>query len=68
LPILLSSLVPHPLDRIFAVPVGIALACLGYALWSERRAQAADPDDGVLTGVGQSASVVASNGRVPSKV
>src|SRR4028118_1352105 len=50
LPILLSSLVPHPLDRIFAVPVGIALAWLGYALWSERRAAAADPDDGALRG------------------
>lgn len=39
LPILGSSLVPHPFDRIFAVPVGIALAWLGYALWSERREQ-----------------------------
>ena len=68
LPILLSSLVPHPLDRIFAVPVGIALAWLGYALWSEGRAQAADPDDDVLRGVGQPAAVVASNDRVPSKV
>ena len=67
LPILLSSLVPHPLDRIFAVPVGIALAWLGYALWSERRAQDADPDDGVLTGVEQP-TVVPSNGRVPSKL
>jgi hypothetical protein len=37
LPILGSSLVPHPFDRIFAVPVGVALAWLGYALWSERR-------------------------------
>jgi hypothetical protein len=37
LPILGSSLVPHPFDRIFAVPVGLALAWLGYALWSERR-------------------------------
>jgi hypothetical protein len=42
LPIFLSSLVPHPLDRTFAVPVGIALAWLGYALWSERREQAAE--------------------------
>jgi hypothetical protein len=52
LPILLSSLVPHPLDRIFAVPVGIALAWLGYALWSERserRAQASDPALGMGT-------------------
>jgi hypothetical protein len=41
LPLLLSSLIPHPLDRIFAVPVGLALIWLGYALWSERREQAA---------------------------
>jgi hypothetical protein len=40
LPVLGSSLVPHPFDRIFAVPVGVALAWLGYALWSERRAPA----------------------------
>ncbi len=35
-----GALVGHPLDRIFAVPVGVALAWLGYALWSERRAHA----------------------------
>ncbi len=57
LPILLSSLVPHPLDRIFAVPVGIALAWLGYALWSERREQAAVSDGGVLTDVEQPTGV-----------
>jgi hypothetical protein len=39
LPVLLSSVVQHPYDRIFAVPVGLALAWLGYALWSERREQ-----------------------------
>ncbi len=38
-----AALVPHPLDRIAAVPVGIALAWLGYALWSERRGHAAEP-------------------------
>jgi hypothetical protein len=43
LPILGSSLVPHPFDRLFAVPVGVALAWLGYALWSERRAPASQP-------------------------
>jgi hypothetical protein len=43
LPLLGSSLVPHPFDRIFAVPVGLALAWLGYALWSERREQASEP-------------------------
>jgi hypothetical protein len=40
----------------------LALASLGYALWSERREQAVDSDDdGVLTGVEQPAVV-------PSKV
>ena len=32
-----SPLFPHPLDRIFAVPMALAWAGLGYALWSERR-------------------------------
>jgi hypothetical protein len=40
LPLLLSSVVHHPFDRLFAVPVGFALAWMGYALWSERREQA----------------------------
>ena len=31
------SLLGHPLDRLAAVPMGIALAWLGYALFSERR-------------------------------
>jgi hypothetical protein len=43
LPPLLSSVVHHPFDRLFAVPVGFALIWLGYALWSERRAPAAEP-------------------------
>lgn len=34
---LAGSLIPHPLNRIMAVPVGLGLAWLGYALWSERR-------------------------------
>jgi hypothetical protein len=37
LPVVLSSLVPHPFDRLFAVPVGLALVWLGYALWSDRQ-------------------------------
>jgi len=47
-PIVLAKL-PHPLDRTFAVPMGVALAWLGYALWSERREQAGDtvPDRGI---------------------
>jgi hypothetical protein len=40
LPLLASSLLPHPYDRIFAVPVGVSLIWLGYALWSERREEA----------------------------
>ena len=43
LPVLLSSVVQHPFDRIFAVPVGLALAWLGYSLWSERRDPVSEP-------------------------
>jgi len=46
LPLLASPLVQHPYDRIFAVPVGLALVWLGYALWSERREQASEPVPG----------------------
>ena len=45
-PPLLASLLPHPLDRILAMPMGLALAWLGYALWSDRRAHAAQPVPG----------------------
>jgi len=31
------ALLPHQLERLAAMPMGIALAWLGYALWSERR-------------------------------
>ena len=37
-----GAAVPHPYDRIFAVPMGLALAWLGYVLWAERR-EAATP-------------------------
>jgi hypothetical protein len=46
LPLFLSSLVHHPYDRILAVPVGLALIWLGYALWSEPREQAAESFSG----------------------
>ncbi len=32
-----AALLPHQFQRLAAVPVGVALAGLGYALWSERR-------------------------------
>jgi hypothetical protein len=41
-----SALFPHPLDRIFAVPMAMAWAWLGYALWSERRQPASQPAQG----------------------
>lgn len=40
---LLVSLLPHPFDRLAAVPLGLGLAWLGYALWSERRVNASEP-------------------------
>ena len=67
----LAVLLPHAIQRLAAIPMGLALASLGYALWSERREKAAGPedDDGVLRGVEQPAAVVPSNGHgVPSKV
>jgi hypothetical protein len=33
-----AALLPHAIQRFAAVPFGVALAWLGYALWSERRA------------------------------
>jgi len=38
---LAGALIPHPLNRIMAVPMGLALVWLGYALLSERRGLAA---------------------------
>ena len=38
-----SALLPPELQPLVAVPIGLGLAWLGYALWSERREQAADP-------------------------
>lgn len=43
LAIIMVTLLPHQLARLAAMPMGIALAWLGYALWSERREQAAQP-------------------------
>jgi len=37
-----AALLPPEYEPKVAVPVGLALAGLGYALWSERRAQASD--------------------------
>jgi hypothetical protein len=38
----LAALLPHAIQRFAAVPVGVAVACLGYTLWAERREKAAE--------------------------
>ena len=38
-----AAVLPHQVQRLAAVPMGLALAGLGYALWTERRANVADP-------------------------
>lgn len=47
-PLLLSWLLPHPLDRILAVPMGLALVWLGYGLWSERPTPSVEPTPGQI--------------------
>jgi hypothetical protein len=37
-----ASLLSHPLNRIVAVPMGLAFVWLGYALWSEGRGKASE--------------------------
>jgi hypothetical protein len=32
-----TALLPHELEPLVAVPIGLGLAWLGYALWAERR-------------------------------
>jgi hypothetical protein len=46
----LAALLPHNIQRFAAVPVGLALAWLGYSLWSERRAHASEPVPGAGEG------------------
>jgi hypothetical protein len=43
LAIIMVALLPHQFERLAAMPMGIALAWLGYALWSEQRAQGSEP-------------------------
>jgi len=37
-----AAFLPHHIQRLAGMPVGLALAWLGFALWSERRAPASD--------------------------
>ncbi len=45
----MTALLPHQLERFAAVPMGIALVWLGFALFTERREPSAQP---VVAGVG----------------
>jgi len=41
-----AALLPHALQRLAAIPVALAIAWLGYALLTERRARASEPAPG----------------------
>ena len=43
------AVLPHPLNRTFAVPMGLALVGLGNALWSERREPVTEPVPGTAS-------------------
>ncbi len=43
---IILTMIGHPINRLAAVPMGIALIWLGYSLWSEQRAQALAPVSG----------------------
>ena len=49
-----AALLPHEIQRLAAIPVGLALAWLGYALWIERRdpasEQASEQASAILSG------------------
>ena len=47
--VLAGAVIPHPLDRIMAVPMGLALIWLGYSLWSERREKVSEPLPGLVS-------------------
>ena len=46
-----AALLPHHIQRLAAVPMGLALAWLGYALWSERRERVSEPVPGTAAPV-----------------
>ena len=41
-----TALVPHQIGRLAAVPTAVALAWLGYSLWSARSGQASERETG----------------------
>ena len=57
-----AVLLPHHIQRLAAVPMGVALAWLGYALWAERRAPASEASPGRSAPAGSRAAVAADGG------
>ena len=43
LAMVMVALLPHQLERLAAIPMGLAVAWLGYALWAERRERVVEP-------------------------
>ena len=43
---LLVPVVPHAFERLLALPMGVALAALGYSLWSRQRNVSTQSDIG----------------------
>jgi hypothetical protein len=43
LAMVMVALLPHQLERFAAMPMGLAVAWLGYALWAEQREKVAEP-------------------------
>lgn len=42
----LAAMLPHNIQRLAAMPMGLAIAWLGFALWSERRSRVAESVSG----------------------
>jgi len=49
LALIMVALLPHQLERLAAMPMGFALAWLGYALWSERREKSVESVSGTVS-------------------
>ncbi len=47
LALIMVALLPHQLERLAAMPMGIALAWLGFALFTERREKVSEPVPGI---------------------
>lgn len=44
----LAALLPHAIQRLAAIPMGVALAWLGYSLWAEQRVKTTEAEAEIL--------------------